>query len=224
MNIDIEKLIKKVDMYLTLDEIAEDLSVSKSTIKRVMKSNNIKSKSHLNKKEDVICINCNNTFISLKSENRKFCTHSCSATYTNKNRVVGNRKNSRIIKKCINCDKDISVKGNTFCNRECYEINRNNKMLTLIENGDASSKTCKIYLIEKYGNCCMECGWDKIHPITGNCPIELEHIDGNSENNSLVNLKLLCPNCHSLTPTYKALNLGNGRFNRRERYKDGKSF
>jgi 5-methylcytosine-specific restriction endonuclease McrA len=74
----------------------------------------------------------------------------------------------------------------------------------------------------------MECGWDKINPITNNVPIELEHIDGDSTNNSLENLKLLCPNCHSLTPTFGALNKGNGRWskrklNRRKRYNDGKS-
>jgi 5-methylcytosine-specific restriction endonuclease McrA len=82
----------------------------------------------------------------------------------------------------------------------------------------------KKYLIEKYGEKCMECGWDEKHPITGNVPIELEHIDGNSKNNELKNLKLLCPNCHSLTPTYKALNKGNGRHNRMKRYYEGKSF
>lgn len=38
------------------------------------------------------------------------------------------------------------------------------------------------------------------------------------------NLILLCPNCHSLTPTYKALNKGNGRHNRMKRYNDGKSY
>jgi len=70
----------------------------------------------------------------------------------------------------------------------------------------------------------MECGWDKRNPLSNKIPIELEHIDGNSENNMLENLKLLCPNCHSLTPTYKALNTGNGRAFRRERYKIGKSF
>lgn len=34
-------------------------------------------------------------------------------------------------------------------------------------------------------------------------PLELEHIDGNSENNTLANLKMLCPNCHAQTPTYR---------------------
>ena len=49
--------------------------------------------------------------------------------------------------------------------------------------------------------------------------LELEHIDGNAYNNSESNLSLLCPNCHSQTPTYKAKNKGNGRVERRERAK-----
>ena len=37
-------------------------------------------------------------------------------------------------------------------------------------------------------------------------PLELDHIDGDRENNSLSNLRLLCPNCHALTPTYRGRN------------------
>lgn len=47
--------------------------------------------------------------------------------------------------------------------------------------------------------------------------MELEHIDGNSENNDLSNLTLLCPNCHSLTSTYKGRNIGNGRTLKKEK-------
>lgn len=32
---------------------------------------------------------------------------------------------------------------------------------------------------------------------------ELDHIDGNNENNAFENLKILCPNCHSQTPTFR---------------------
>ena len=32
--------------------------------------------------------------------------------------------------------------------------------------------------------------------------LHMDHIDGNRYNNELKNLRLLCPNCHSLTPTY----------------------
>jgi predicted restriction endonuclease len=82
----------------------------------------------------------------------------------------------------------------------------------------------KKYLIYKYGNKCMKCGWAEVNPTSGKIPIELEHIDGNSENNDLTNVLLLCPNCHSLTPTFRALNKGNGRHKRRERYHNGQSF
>lgn len=66
-----------------------------------------------------------------------------------------------------------------------------------------------------------DCAWDfnKRHVA-----VELEHVDGNSDNNQLSNLKLLCPSCHSLTPTYKAKNKGNGRHSRMARYHAGQSF
>lgn len=47
---------------------------------------------------------------------------------------------------------------------------------------------------------CYECSlkdW-RGNPIT----LELDHIDGNNRNNTLVNLRLLCPNCHAQTSTY----------------------
>lgn len=49
---------------------------------------------------------------------------------------------------------------------------------------------------------CEECGltsWrgEKIN-------FELHHIDGNHYNNSLDNLKLLCPNCHSQTKGFRS--------------------
>lgn len=37
-------------------------------------------------------------------------------------------------------------------------------------------------------------------------PVELHHIDGDSSNNRLENLQILCPNCHAFTDTYRAKN------------------
>lgn len=56
---------------------------------------------------------------------------------------------------------------------------------------------------------CSECGvseWNN-KPIT----LEVEHKDGKWDNNTSSNLCLLCPNCHSQTPTFRAKNKGNGR-------------
>ena len=43
-------------------------------------------------------------------------------------------------------------------------------------------------------------------PIYHHKCLLLDHIDGDWRNNDRSNLRLLCPNCHSLTPTYKAKN------------------
>jgi 5-methylcytosine-specific restriction endonuclease McrA len=68
----------------------------------------------------------------------------------------------------------------------------------------------------------MKCGWQEINSTSGYVPIQLEHKDGNSENNKLTNLELLCPNCHSLTSTFGILNKGNGREARRKKRQNNK--
>jgi hypothetical protein len=46
--------------------------------------------------------------------------------------------------------------------------------------------------------CCGLKTWQEC-PI----PLELHHIDGNTKNNTLSNLELLCPNCHAQTDNYR---------------------
>lgn len=76
---------------------------------------------------------------------------------------------------------------------------------------EAISAYVRRYLFEKYESKCCECGWSKVNPTTNKVPLEVEHIDGDWTNNKEENLKLLCPNCHALTPTYRSLNKGKGR-------------
>lgn len=68
------------------------------------------------------------------------------------------------------------------------------------------SPSVRKFLLAEANYKCSECGWDKINRSTGTVPLEVDHIDGISTNNERSNLKVLCPNCHSLTPTYKSLN------------------
>jgi predicted HNH restriction endonuclease len=58
-------------------------------------------------------------------------------------------------------------------------------------------------------------------------PLEIDHIDGNSDNNVEQNLRLICPNCHAQTETYKGANAGKGSSRqamRRKRYAEGKTW
>ena len=52
---------------------------------------------------------------------------------------------------------------------------------------------------------CELCGWAKTSP-DGRIPLELDHINGDRTDNRLENLRILCPNCHSLQLTHRGLN------------------
>lgn len=58
---------------------------------------------------------------------------------------------------------------------------------------------------------CQECGLSEW--LGKQIPLELDHIDGEHFNNEISNLRLLCPNCHALTDTYRAKNKRTMRTN-----------
>ena len=178
--------------------------------------------------DDCTCKTCGDSFLKKQSQIKKtknnFCSRSCAARFNGLNLarnvkgVNGSVKIKKVDKFCLNCGK--KIKKYTYCNNTCSAEYKKKQIFIKIENCEFSFKNIekwiKLYLIHKYGEKCMECGWNKKHTITGKVPIQMNHKDGNSENNSLDNLELLCPNCHSLTENYGALNNGNGRTKRKE--------
>lgn len=53
---------------------------------------------------------------------------------------------------------------------------------------------------------CELCGWAE-RSIDGRIPVELDHVNGDKYDNRIKNLRILCPNCHSLQPTHRGRNI-----------------
>ena len=130
---------------------------------------------------------------------------------------------------CKNCNTRLIIRWQfTYCSNRCQFDYQHKKYINEWKSGNKSgnvgissriiSAHLKKYFLEKCGNKCSQCGWNKRHPKSGNVPLEIDHIDGNSENNLERNLRLLCPNCHALTPNFKNFNKGKGRKWRMDKY------
>ena len=124
---------------------------------------------------------------------------------------------------CKNCGLPLNNRKKIYCNNKCQQEYHYKEYIRKWKNNEVNgskgnafidvSDYIKRYLFEKYNNKCSRCGWSEINPYTGTLPLEIEHIDGDATNNKEENLTLLCPNCHSLTKTYRGANMGNGTRN-----------
>lgn len=137
--------------------------------------------------------------ISYEGRRNDFCSRLCSALHSNLAR-------GRSLRVCKSCNGPLLKRGGSriYCDG-CHTVRWSSMRVSSLEEA-RSDLVRKRILIEDRGRHCEVCAKDTwmSQPI----PIELDHIDGNSDNNIRENLRLLCPNCHAQTSTYKAKNKG----------------
>ena len=159
----------------------------------------------------------------LKEYRNPFCGSSCAATYNNNLARSPKRKKEGIYRECLNpnCSEVFYVISSLkdlkkYCNNKCqgtyeWEIQKQAVLEHGVETlgfaGEYRHQTydriLKRLIIEEYphgksGAACWLCEWETMNPFTNKIPTQLNHIDGNPLNNTISNLEIVCPNCHSL--------------------------
>lgn len=177
----------------------------------------------------MICKSCGNYFsgtltidgVKHNLRKRKYCLI-CSP-FKGHNTINLAETNIGIRKQrfCKHCGQPTRRTNIVYCD-DCQAKGYHRRATKSLEEAKTSRVRRRI-LIETRGHRCESCQLGKWldKPIV----LELHHADGNSDNNSAENLQLLCPNCHSMTTTYRAGNMGNGskRSSYRKKYYDNLS-
>lgn len=194
------------------------------------------------KEEKVKCKNCKKIIIKKTKEiersNSKnfFCNNKCSAIFNNKIHIK-KKKKKKEHEECIFCGSKLLKDGQKkYCNNSCHQNFLHKKYIEkwkagkinggIGKNKEYISHHIRRYVKKKNNEKCQKCGWNEENIYTNKIPLEIHHKDGDWKNNKEDNLELLCPNCHSLTKTYRnggGKNKIEGRPTKRLSYKNKKS-
>jgi 5-methylcytosine-specific restriction endonuclease McrA len=115
-----------------------------------------------------------------------------------------------LISNCKYCHTEIkynpSQSSGSYCSNVCQQNYQFlHVVIPRVERGEGGIDAIRRYLKHTRQYVCEVCG-NKGEHCGESLTLQVDHIDGNSDNGLPINLRWLCPNCHSQTPTYKGGN------------------
>lgn len=139
------------------------------------------------------CDVCDKMFNARIDQDCKYCSVSCKNT-ARRNRDTVTCANCRVQFQKKVSSKSCSRSGLYFCTRKCKD---EAQCIGGIEEimpshyGKSSGREVHRFLIERTDNpCCVDCDEPKRYFLV------VHHIDGDTKNNSLGNLEIVCGKCH----------------------------
>lgn len=127
----------------------------------------------------------------------RFCSKSCSsgyATHGKRNEINCNLRKPRFCKTCNREFVPVKSSQTRFCEEHRVIYSKDLSFEVLNE------RLKKQRLLKEFGHRCWSCGLEN---WCGKLiPLEMDHVNGNADDSSKENLRILCRNCHGLTDTF----------------------
>jgi len=123
---------------------------------------------------------------------------------------MANRYGEKRYFRCLHCNKEkrwSNQSTNKYCDYTCqWEYRYRTVTVPKIQSGKFSLRSGRDsvvrFLTERDGYKCATIGCNIDTWFGEKISLDIDHIDGNNENNYPSNWRFLCPNCHRMTPTW----------------------